>query len=111
LIRKQATRGDLFVGRDSELEELAAGLEDARKGQGRLFLLSGEPGIGKSRLVDEFTRRSVDRHVRVLWGRCWEAGGAPAYWPWVQLLRSSLRDVAPRPLERRSAPARPTSPR
>jgi predicted ATPase len=93
LIRKQATRGDLFVGRDSELEELAAGLEDARKGQGRLFLLSGEPGIGKSRLVDEFTRRSVDRHVRVLWGRCWEAGGAPAYWPWVQLLRSSLRDV------------------
>ena len=32
------------------------------------------------------------RGARVVWGRCWEAGGAPAYWPWVQVLRSLLHD-------------------
>src|SRR5438128_2151233 len=39
-----------FVGREAELEELLTGLEDAVAGRGRLFLLVGEPGIGKSRL-------------------------------------------------------------
>ena len=43
----------VFVGRQSELAELLSGLEDALAGRGRLFLLVGEPGIGKSRLVEE----------------------------------------------------------
>jgi DNA-binding SARP family transcriptional activator/tetratricopeptide (TPR) repeat protein len=84
-----------FVGRESELAELSAGLEDAIAGRGRLFLLVGEPGIGKSRLADELIRRAVRRGVRVLVGRCWEAGGAPAYWPWVQSLRSLARETEP----------------
>lgn len=33
--------------------------------------------------------------MRTLWGRCWEAGGAPAYWPWVQILRAVLRTAEP----------------
>jgi DNA-binding SARP family transcriptional activator len=92
-----AGRG-VFVGREAEFAQLAAGLDDALAGRGRLFFLVGEPGIGKSRLADELTRRARQRGVQVLVGRCWEAGGAPAYWPWVQSLRSYVREAEPEAL-------------
>lgn len=86
------------MGRERELAELEAGLGDALAGRGRLFLIGGEPGIGKSRLADELASRARDRGARLLWGRCWEAGGAPAYWPWVQAIRSYVRDQDPQAL-------------
>lgn len=79
--------GSLFVGRDAELAELVAGLEDAINGRGRLFLVAGEPGIGKTMLAEQLAERARARGARVLWGRCWDGGGAPAYWPWTQILR------------------------
>ncbi len=82
-----------MVGRDGELGELLAGLDDVVSGSGRLFLLAGDPGIGKSRLAHEAAARARDRGFKVAWGRCWEAGGAPAYWPWVQSLRACVRGV------------------
>jgi DNA-binding SARP family transcriptional activator len=82
-----------FVGREAELAELRAGLESALAGRGRLFLLVGEPGIGKSRLADELIRHARARGALVLTGRCWEAGGAPAYWPWSQSLRAYIREA------------------
>lgn len=81
----------VFVGRERELHELALGLDEAVAGSGRVFLLAGEPGIGKSRLADEFASAARRRGVTVLWGRCWEAGGAPAYWPWVESIRAYIR--------------------
>jgi len=87
--------GNLFVGREAELTELLGGLEDAFAGRGRLFLLVGEPGIGKSRLAEELIAQARDRGARILVGRCWEAGGAPAYWPWVQALRAYARETDP----------------
>ena len=51
------------------------------------------PGIGKSRLAEERIAHARARGARVLVGRCWEAGGAPAYWPWVQSLRPYVRDT------------------
>jgi predicted ATPase len=81
----------VLVGRDSELAELLAGIDDATAGSGRLFLLAGDPGIGKSRLAYEAAAHARDRGVTVAWGRCWEAGGAPAYWPWVHSLRACVR--------------------
>jgi DNA-binding SARP family transcriptional activator len=86
------TQRGVFAGRDPELAKLIAGLDDAFDGRGRLFLLAGEPGIGKSRLAEELVVRARGRTAQVLTGRCWEAGGAPAYWPWVQALRSYLRE-------------------
>jgi tetratricopeptide (TPR) repeat protein len=80
-----------FLGRERELDALCAGLDDAIAGHGRVFLVSGEPGIGKSRLIDEFARRAGSAGARVLTGRCWEAGGAPAYWPWCQSIRAYVR--------------------
>ena len=84
-----------FVGRDRELAELVAGLEGAFAGNGRLVLLAGEPGIGKSRLADALDGARALARGGVLVGRCWEAGGAPAYWPWIQALRVHLRDTEP----------------
>jgi DNA-binding SARP family transcriptional activator len=87
------TPGGAFVGRERELAELVGGLDDAFAGRGGLFLLAGEPGIGKSRLAEQLIAQAKGRGGRVLVGRCWEAGGAPAYWPWVQSLRPYLRDT------------------
>ena len=88
----ETARGAL-VGRERELAELVGGLDNAFAGRGGLFLLVGEPGIGKSRLAEELIAQARARGARVLVGRCWEAGGAPAYWPWVQSLRPYLRDT------------------
>ena len=77
-----------LIGRDNELRRLAAALEEARGGRAKMFLLLGEPGIGKTRLCDELARIAEEADVRVIWGRCWEAGFAPAYWPFTQVLRA-----------------------
>src|SRR6266849_4549165 len=84
-----------FVGRERELSELRAGLDDALAGRGRLFLISGEPGIGKTRLADEIAIHAASKRVKILWGRCWEGGGAPAYWPWIQVIRACFANLGP----------------
>jgi tetratricopeptide (TPR) repeat protein len=78
-----------FVGRARELEELGSAIAEADAGRGSLLLISGEPGIGKSRLMEELADDVTERGWRVLNGRCWEGGGAPAYWPWVQVVREA----------------------
>ena len=83
---------DAFVGRERELAELRAVLDDACAGHGRLLLLSGEPGIGKTRLAEEISHDAAARGMRVVWGRGWEGGGAPAYWPLIQILRACVED-------------------
>jgi len=77
----------LFVGRRRELDELDAVAAALRAGRGRLVLITGEAGIGKTRLAEEAGRHAAEAGARAVWGQCWEAGGAPAYWPWSQLLR------------------------
>jgi hypothetical protein len=80
------------VGRDREVAELVAGLDDAIGGRGRLFLIAGEPGIGKTWVVEHLAGRATDRGTRVLWGRCWEGGGAPPFWPWGQVIGALADD-------------------
>jgi tetratricopeptide (TPR) repeat protein len=82
-----------LVGRQREIEELTAGLEAAGSGKGSLFLIAGEPGVGKTHLVGDLARRSVEAGAGTFWGRCWEGGGAPSYWPWVQILRAYVREA------------------
>jgi len=83
-----------FIGRSSELAELRAGLDDAIGGRGRLFLITGEPGIGKTRLTSELATRANQGGAKVIWGRCWEGRGAPAYWPWIQVVRTCVENPA-----------------
>ena len=70
---------------------MLAALDEAAAGRGSVFLVEGAAGIGKSRFAEELADRAAGRGMAVHWGRCWEAGGAPAYWPWIQVLRSLLR--------------------
>jgi tetratricopeptide (TPR) repeat protein len=79
--------GRAFVGRDRELADLVAGLEDAIAGRMRVLLIAGEPGIGKTWLAQHLADHAATRGARVHWVRCWEAGGAPPFWPWAQALQ------------------------
>ncbi|NNF39750.1 MAG: AAA family ATPase [Woeseiaceae bacterium] len=79
--------GGNLIGRCEALKQLHAAAEKAIDGHGSLVLISGEPGIGKTRVAEEVARHAEDRGLLALWGRCFEQPGAPPYWPWVQLLR------------------------
>src|SRR5918999_714630 len=87
-----------FVGRQREMAELKGALEEALSGQGRLVMLVGEPGIGKTRTAQELTAHAEAKGARVLWGRCHEYQGAPPYWPWIQAIRAYARERDPEQL-------------
>ncbi len=86
--REHRVPGERFVGREHELAQLEHALDSVVAGHGRMFLVSGEPGIGKTRLANEFSARAAARGLRVMWGRSWEGAGAPAYWPIIQIIRA-----------------------
>jgi DNA-binding CsgD family transcriptional regulator len=79
-----------FVGRAAELDGLQASLSEAAAGETRVHLVGGEPGIGKTRILVELARRA--QGVTVLWSRCHDGGGAPAFWPWTQVLEGYMRN-------------------
>jgi tetratricopeptide (TPR) repeat protein len=82
-----------LIGREREFAELRSGFHRASGTSGRLFLLVGEPGIGKTRLSDEIAGYGAEQGATVVWGRCWQGGGTPDYWPWIQVLRSMLNGL------------------
>jgi eukaryotic-like serine/threonine-protein kinase len=87
--------GGVFVGRERELEQMREAVDGAIGGRGRLLQLMGEPGIGKTRTAEELATYATVNGARVHWGRCREDEGAPAYWPWVQAIRSFVREADP----------------
>ena len=81
-----------LLGRTRELADLDATLEETSAGHGGLVLLTGEPGIGKTRLATALGERAAGDGHRVAWARGWDGGGAPAFWPWVQIVRALAAD-------------------
>jgi len=81
----------VLVGRTREREAIAVALAAAEAGRGGLLLVAGEAGIGKTRLMMAAEEEARARGFAVAWGRAWELGGAPAFWPWVE----ALRELAP----------------
>ncbi len=77
-----------FVGRHHELEILGSRLESAIRGQGQIVGISGEAGIGKSRLLHEFRQSIAGRPVAYLEGRCVSYGAATPYLPVLDLIRA-----------------------
>ncbi|WP_394617664.1 ATP-binding protein [Lentzea sp. JNUCC 0626] len=86
-------RGD-FVGRAEESELLAGQLGAARSGSGRLVLIGGEPGIGKTRLAHEVATLAEASGIPVVWGRASDDEGCPPYWLFRQVARA-LTDSLP----------------
>lgn len=95
----------VFVGRESELRFLCGELERTGAGEGRVVLVTGDNGIGKTSLAFEFTRAARERGALVLWGHCDESHGAPAYWPWTEVLRGYAATVDPASVREAVGPA------
>lgn len=91
MVPEERSSSGAFVGRERELQDLRARLSDALTGRTRHCLLVGDAGMGKTRMADELGSEAARGGAEVLWGRCWEGEGTPAFWPWVQLVRAYVR--------------------
>jgi tetratricopeptide (TPR) repeat protein len=103
-----------FVGRARQLELLREAFGAARAGHGRVVMLAGEPGIGKTCLCEQIAEHARRHDATVRWGHCYEGEGAPAFWPWIQILRACAtelrRDVLVQLLGAAAAPLAPFLP-
>ena len=79
-----------LLGRKAELGALTGLLDEALAGEQRVALVCGDPGIGKTTLVEALEATARERGFATVWGRCWEGGGGAPFWPWVQVLRACL---------------------
>ncbi len=86
----------VVVGRDAELEAIDAALATAMAGHGGCLVITGEPGIGKSRLARELSGRATGRGIRVVAGRAVQRSATAA-----DLERAAARNIQPVPAGRR----------
>ncbi|HZU67656.1 MAG TPA: AAA family ATPase [Ktedonobacteraceae bacterium] len=88
-----------LVGREEELGRMQRAFQQARNGQCKVIFVSGEPGIGKSRLARDFTAWSEQaQQATVLWGYCYEMSGALPYQPIADAITSHVRTCNPEKL-------------
>ena len=84
--------GEPFVGREAELHQLSSSFDQSIAGRTSFVLVSGDPGIGKTRLTEVFAAIAEGRGALVARGRCCEEGGAPELRPWIQILQRLRSD-------------------
>ncbi|MEN3539812.1 BTAD domain-containing putative transcriptional regulator [Microbispora sp. ZYX-F-249] len=87
------------VGRGTQLDRLGELARDVTGGRPRIAAISGEPGIGKTWLTEAFAERRAAEGWLVAWGRCHETSGAPALWPWQQVVGDLAARVPPSPAQ------------
>ena len=80
-----------MVGRATDLERLITALDAARDGHSGTAVVVGEPGIGKTRLVEELAAAARAAGVVVAWVRCPESGAIPSFWPVSELAQQVQR--------------------
>lgn len=79
-----------FVGRQSELGLLSSCLDDVQAGRGRLVLVGGAAGVGKTRLAVEIAKHALARGMPVLVGHCDDREDPLAYGPFVEIIETAL---------------------
>jgi DNA-binding CsgD family transcriptional regulator/RecA/RadA recombinase len=99
VVRNARSAKAVFIGRQREMAELETALDEALSGRGRVVMLVGEPGIGKTQTSEEMAALAQQRGAAVLWGRCPEERGVPPYWPWAQAIRSYLLERQPEAIQ------------
>jgi DNA-binding SARP family transcriptional activator len=82
-----------LVGRRRELDTVAEVLADVSGGDTRWLVLSGPPGIGKTRLAEEAARLAAAAGGRTVWVSCPDERGTPPWWPMRQLVRALGADA------------------
>ena len=87
-----------FVGRHAELAALFAALAATHAGRGGTWLIAGESGVGKSRLLDEVSTRALSKGLIVLRGQAISQGGGP-YHVWRDVLRHLILHATPSPAQ------------
>jgi class 3 adenylate cyclase len=83
------------VGREAELARLFAALTEAAAGHGGVLMVSGEAGIGKTRLLEELSERAEHQGAFVVYGRCFESEWSPPYAAFVDALSALVPSVDP----------------
>ncbi|HLK35649.1 MAG TPA: AAA family ATPase [Polyangiaceae bacterium] len=78
-----------FVGRAHAIERVETLVAQARNGRGHIVVVAGEPGIGKTHLAEVLSARATGRGVACAWGHCRANTLGPAFWPFVQALRTA----------------------
>ena len=84
-----------LVERATELERLKQIVNELREGRGGIVMLSGEAGIGKTRLLEEIARSAAEEGVLVSGGRAREGEYEPPLAPWVDALRGLIYEISP----------------
>jgi len=84
-----------LVGRQHEMAVLWSRFEESTAGRLQVALVVGEPGIGKTRLLQEVARRAEERGATVLYGGASEAEGMPPYLPFLEALGQHIRVATP----------------
>jgi len=92
-----------LVGRRDVLAPIERAVAEASAVAGRLVLLAGEAGVGKTSVAREAARRAADAGVRVLHGWCPEGAETPALWPWLRALRTLFEGCTPAEREQLAA--------
>jgi class 3 adenylate cyclase/tetratricopeptide (TPR) repeat protein len=82
-----------FVGRADQLSKLSGKLEAACNGQGSIVMLVGEPGMGKTRILEEFADHARQRGARVLRGACYDGEWQPPYGPFAEFIGNYAREA------------------
>jgi predicted ATPase len=93
---EQVGTTDGLIGRDEAMAVLRASFDQAAAGRGQLVLIGGEAGIGKTAVAVAAADHASSLGALVLWGRCSETEGVPAFWPWAQVVRAAA-DAGARP--------------
>jgi class 3 adenylate cyclase/tetratricopeptide (TPR) repeat protein len=86
--RRPISRRRALIGRERELESIVTAIERARGGWGDVIVVTGEPGVGKSRLTESAFELAEAEGLRWLQTRCLSYGAGIAYWPYADLLRT-----------------------